>query len=64
MTADDKPTREDMAKWARSYGLDKLTPEHLARLAELAVYVSELGRTLPRVPAKENAPAPAFVPPS
>jgi hypothetical protein len=64
MPADDKPTSDEMAKWARSYGLGKLTPEHIARMAELAVYVSELGRTLPRVPAKENAPAPVFIPPS
>jgi hypothetical protein len=58
-----KPSVEEMTIWARSYGLDKLKPEHVARMAELAVYVADLGRTLPRVPSKEDGPAPVFKPP-
>ncbi len=49
-----------MTAFAHRYGLDKLTPEHIARMAELAVYVGELGRSLQRPPAKENVPAPTF----
>ncbi|MBS0242301.1 MAG: hypothetical protein JSS20_08995 [Proteobacteria bacterium] len=51
------PGIAEMARWAQSYGLDKLSAEHLARMAELAVYVSELGRTLPRPTRKDDAPA-------
>jgi hypothetical protein len=59
-----KPGTEAMAAWAKSYGLHKLKPEHIARMAELAVYVADLGRSLPRVPHKEDAPAPVFTLPS
>lgn len=58
-----KPSMAEMSAWARRYGLEKLTPEHIERMAELAVYVADLGRTLPRVPRKEDQPAPIFKPP-
>lgn len=60
MTVSTPPSPQDIAAFARRCGLDNLTPEHLARMAELAVYVEELGRTLPRPPAKDNIPAPLF----
>lgn len=60
MTTMPKPSLEEIQAFARRYGLDNLAPEHLARMTELAVYVGELGRTLPRPPRKENAPAPIF----
>ena len=52
-----KPTVAEIQAFARRHGLDKLAPEHLARLAELAVYVGDLGRTLPRPDQKADAPA-------
>lgn len=55
---------EDMQAFARRHGLCKLEPAHLARMAELASYVSELGRTLPRPTHKEDGPAPTFVVPN
>lgn len=60
MTTPMPPSRDEMTAFARRYGLDKLTPEHIARMAELAVHVGALGRTLRRPPAKENFPAPTF----
>ncbi len=60
MTVSTPPSLQDITAFARRYGLDNLTSEHLARMAELAVYVGELGRTLPRPPAKDNIPAPIF----
>jgi hypothetical protein len=53
---------EDMQRWARRHGLHTLKPEYVARLAELSVYVAELGPNLPRVPRKEDLPAPTFAP--
>ena len=60
MTAPTPPAIHEITAFAHRYGLDKLTPEHLARMAELAVSVGELGRTLPRPAAKENLPASTF----
>ena len=60
MSTPTPPSLDAMTAFAHRYGLDKLTPEHIARMAELAVYVGELGRTLQRPPAKENVPAPTF----
>ena len=53
-----KPTRDEMTMWAKRHGLDRLSPEHIDRLAELSVYVSELGPKLRRVPQKQDAPSP------
>lgn len=58
MSTAPKPTPEEMRTYALRYGLDKLAPEHLARMAELAPYVSDLGSTLPRPACKADAPAP------
>lgn len=55
-----KPTIEEIEAFARRYGLEKLSPEHLARMVELAVYVGDLGRELPRPLRKEAPPAQAF----
>lgn len=63
MAAPAKLTRQDIETWARSFGLTGLKPEHLARMAELSVYVSDLCRNLPRPPRKEDEPAPTFLPP-
>lgn len=57
MTAAPKPTFDEMQAFAHRHGLMKLTPEHLARMAELASYVGDLGRELPRPSRKEDAPA-------
>lgn len=57
-----QPSLDEMRAFARRYGLEKLAPEHLARMAELAVYVGELGRTLSRPVRKDDAPAPIFEP--
>lgn len=61
MTPPPKPTLEEIAAYARRHGLDKLSPAHIARMAELAVYVGELGRTLPRPAAKDDKPATAYL---
>ena len=52
-----KPTVADIKAFALRYGLEKLAPEHLERMAELAVYVGDLGRNLPRPAHKADAPA-------
>ncbi len=57
-----KPSLEEIDAFARRHGLVNLAPEHIARMAELAVYVGDLGRTLPRPMHKEDAPATSFVP--
>jgi hypothetical protein len=50
-------TLEEIDAFAKRYGLTRLKPEHIARMRELASYVSDLGRTLPRVTSKHDAPA-------
>ncbi len=50
-------TLEEIEAFAKRYGLTRLKPEHIARRRELASYVSDLGRTLPRVTSKHDAPA-------
>ena len=56
------PTIEEIRAFALRDGLDKLSQEQLARMAELAVYVGELGRTMSRPPRKEDPPAAAYDP--
>ncbi|MGE0766462.1 MAG: hypothetical protein AB7L90_08360 [Hyphomicrobiaceae bacterium] len=53
-------THEEIAAFARRYGLQRLSDEHLARMRELAAYVSDLGRELPRPQHKDDPPATAF----
>ncbi len=60
MTTGTMPSLAEIRAFALRYGLDALTPEHIARMAELAVYVGDLGRALPRPPRKQDAPAPTF----
>ncbi len=57
MTEQPAYTREEIEAFAKRYGLTRLKPEHLARMRELAPYVSDLGRLLPRVASKNDAPA-------
>jgi hypothetical protein len=45
---------DEISSFAQRYGLSRLTPEHLQRMRELATYVTDLGRTLPRVEAKPD----------
>ncbi len=45
---------DEMRAFAERYSLTRLTPEHLQRMRELATYVTDLGRTLPRVEAKAD----------
>jgi hypothetical protein len=60
MSEAQKPSLGEIEAFARRFGLDKLSSEHLARMAELAVHVGDLGRTLPRPRQKEDSPAPTF----
>lgn len=62
MAQKSKPTLTDIEDFARRHGLDRLAPEHLQRMTELALYVGDLGRTLPRPSHKEDAPAFDFRP--
>ena len=57
-----KPSLAEIEEFARLHGLVNLAAEHIARMAELAVYVGELGRTLPRPSRKEDAPAAPLLP--
>ena len=57
MTEQPAYTLEEIEAFAERYGLTRLKPEHVARMRELASYVSDLGRTLPRVASKHDAPA-------
>jgi hypothetical protein len=54
----DQPSEAEMRAFAARHGLERLAPEHIRRMAELAPYVSDLGRSLPRVPDKAGLPAP------
>jgi hypothetical protein len=56
MASSDKPSADEIRRFAKRHGLDMLSSEHLDRMAELAVYVADLGRTLPRPPEKAVAP--------
>jgi hypothetical protein len=56
MASSVKPSADEIRRFAERHGLDKLSSEHLDRMAELAVYVADLGRTLPRPPEKAVAP--------
>jgi aspartyl-tRNA(Asn)/glutamyl-tRNA(Gln) amidotransferase subunit A len=60
MTEIPATSLSEIEAYARRYGLTNLTPEHLARLAELADKVAALGRSLPRMPSKEDEPAHSF----
>ena len=57
MTAVPPPSADEIHRFALRHGLHRLTTEQLARMAELAVYVAELGRTLPRPAHKSDPPA-------
>jgi hypothetical protein len=62
MTEQPKPTFAEIEAFARRHGLTKLSAEQLGRMTELAVYVGDLGCTLPRPPRKEDALAATFRP--
>jgi hypothetical protein len=60
MAAESGPSKNEIERFARSHGLNRLTEEHLERMQQLAPGVAKLGRDLPRPPAKSAAPAPCF----
>ena len=51
-----QPTLDEVRSFAKRYGLEKLAPEHIERMTELASYVADLGRNLPRPRDKHTAP--------
>lgn len=55
-----KPSLTEIEAYAIRHGLQRLTPADLERLADLAGYVSELGRALSRPPEKSTAPLAPF----
>jgi hypothetical protein len=50
----------EIEAYALRHGLTDLTSDHLKRLAELADKVAAAGRTLPRMPSKDDEPAHTF----
>jgi hypothetical protein len=61
MTQSKPFTDSETEAFAKRYGLVKLTKTHLARMKELAPIASDLGRDLPRLSRKSDAPAPTFL---
>lgn len=57
MQSASTPRPDEIEAFARRYGLAKLDRAHIERMAELAVYVAELGRMLPRPMSKSDQPA-------
>jgi hypothetical protein len=53
-------TPESMAAFAAIYGLSSLTPEHVARMAELGNKVVKAAAAIPRMPSKGDEPASIF----
>jgi hypothetical protein len=53
-------TEEEMARYAARHGLTTLTPEHLARMRELATRVAQVGSSIPRMSDKADEPASIF----
>ena len=53
-------TPETMAAYAALYGLGKLTPEQVARMAELGNKAAATARAIPRMPSKSDEPASIF----
>jgi hypothetical protein len=47
----------DMEMFIRLHGLERLPPEQVSRMAELAPRIAELGASLPRPLQKSTAPA-------
>ena len=47
----------DIESFARLHGLDRLSLDQLARMAELAPKMAHLGRGIPRLAEKSIAPA-------
>lgn len=59
--SDIKPTSmAEIEAYAQRYGLTNLAPDHMKRLAEIADKVAAAGRSLPRMPSKEDEPAHTF----
>lgn len=59
-TTPHKITETEIKAYVLRYGLTNLTDEHLSRLVEIADVVAEVGRKIPRVPAKGDEPAHVF----
>lgn len=47
----------DIEAFAHRHGMERLSPDHLARMAELAPKIAQLGSGLARPFAKSTAPA-------
>ena len=56
MTDSQAPTQAEIDAFVARHGLARLTPQHRARMRELAVYVAELSGSLPRVTDKAVQP--------
>lgn len=60
MATDDKPTREEIEKYARETGMVNLTPEQMDEFANAAAYMRGLLKALPRDFAVDEEPAHVF----
>jgi hypothetical protein len=57
MTDGNKPEMSAAEAFARMHGLERLSPAHIARMAELAPRIAQLGSGIPRPQEKSTAPA-------
>mgnify|MGYP001828297345 CR=1 FL=1 len=57
MTDGKKPETSAIEEFARMHGLERLAPEHIARVAELQPRIAQLGSGIPRPQEKSAAPA-------
>ena len=53
-------TPEEIASFAARYGLSDLSPEMLDRMREIADKVAAASAAIPRMPRKDDEPAPVF----
>lgn len=56
--SEDRPSDAEIAAFARRHGLERLSPDDLERLRDLAPGIARLGRAVPRLDAKEVTPWP------
>jgi hypothetical protein len=57
MTDGKKPETSAIEEFARMHGFESLSLEHIARMAELAPRIAQLGSGIPRPQQKSAAPA-------
>lgn len=53
-------TRNEMAAFAATHGLDNASAEEIERMVTLAARVTDVGARIPRMPAKDHEPANTF----